>query len=301
MSKETGQDRIFIAIGCCVMAHFLFAIMGACAKFLSETHHVAEIAFYRNLIVVIPVFLFIVLSKKTHLFHTKKPKLVGFRAVMGGVSLIVTFAALSQLPMAYATVIFFTSSILTPVLAFVFLKEQVGIHRWTAVFIGMCGVLIIAQPSGEVSLWGLLFALMAACLHASMFTVLRGLKTESPLTITFYFILAGVMIPGMFMPWVWQYIAYDEIWIFVLIGVTGGSAQIFLSYAYKFAPAAVVTPFAYSALLWTIMLDLYVWKYDLDFLSVFAGAALILCAQLYIIYREYRNKKKTPSSVGRPV
>ena len=289
---NTHYDRIFLAIVYCIAAHFMFAVMGACAKFLSDTHHVAEIAFYRNLIVLIPIFLFIILRKKTHLFRTKKPKLVAFRAVMGGVSLIVTFAALSQLPMAYATVIFFTSTILTPVLAFVFLKEHIGIHRWTAVFIGMCGVLVIAQPSGAISVWGLFFALAAACLHASMFTVLRGLKNESPITTTFYFILAGVLIPGLIMPWVWQHIAYEELWVFGLIGISGGAGQLFVTNAYKYAPAAVVTPFAYSALLWTIILDLYIWNYELDFISVFGGTALILCAQLYIVYREYLNKNK---------
>ena len=289
-------DRIFVAIGGCIMAHFLFAIMGACAKYLSATHHVAEIAFYRNLVVLIPVFLFIMLGKKTHLLRTNKPKLVAVRAIIGGFSLIVTFAALSKLPMAYATVTFFTSSILTPVLAFLFLKEHVGIHRWAAVFVGMCGVLIIAQPSGAVSMWGLSFALMAACFHASMFTVLRGLKTESPMTITFYFILAGVLIPGMFMPWVYSPIAYEEIWVFLLIGVSGGTAQIFLANAYKYAPAAVVTPFSYSALLWTTMLDLYMWHYDLDLVAVFSGAALILSAQLYIVYREYVNKHRVKTA-----
>ncbi len=290
--KNAHHDRIFIAIACCLAAHLLFAIMGASAKLLSTNHHVAEIAFYRNLIVFIPMFLFIILRKKTHLFHTKRPKLLALRAVMGGVGLIITFAAISMLPMAYATVIFFTSSILTPVLAFLFLKEHIGLHRWSAVIFGMLGVVIIAQPSGEVSAWGLLFAIVAACIHASIYTILRGLKTESPTTVTFYFILAGVLIPGLFMPFVWKPIEFNELGLFLLVGISGGSAQLFLANAYKYAPAAVVTPFAYSALLWTIMLDLYVWEYDLDLLSVFTGASFILTAQIYIIYREYKNKKK---------
>ena len=291
--EKFHSDKIFIAIGCCLAAHLLFAIMGASAKLLSANHHVAEIAFYRNLIVFVPMFAFIILRKKHHLLKTKKPKLIALRAVTGGIGLIITFAAISMLPMAYATVIFFTSSILTPVLAFFFLKEHIGIHRWSAVIVGMLGVIIIAQPSGEVSILGLLFALTAACIHASIYTILRGLKTESPTTVTFYFILAGVLIPGMFMPFVWKPIELDELGLFLLVGISGGSAQMFLANAYKYAPAAVVTPFAYSALLWTIMLDIYVWNYDLDFISIFTGASFILAAQIYIIYREYKNKQRS--------
>lgn len=292
------KDRTSIAIGCCLAAHFMFAIMGTCAKYLAETHHVAEIAFYRNIIVFIPFFLFMIMRKNRHLFKTKRPKLIAFRAAIGGVSLIVTFAALAQLPMAYATVLFFASSLLTPALAFFFLKEHVGIHRWSAIFIGMCGVLVIAQPSGAVSMIGLALALTAATLHSVMYTTLRSLRSESPLTITFYFIIAGILIPGMFMPWVAKGIIVEEIWIFLLIGFSGGVAQIFLSNAYKYAPASLVTPFSYTALLWTVLIDLYIWGYDLAFVPLLIGAGLIISAQLYIIYREYINNIKDKNTEG---
>lgn len=288
----TQKDRIYLAIAYCIAAHFLFAVMGICAKYLAATHHIAEIAFYRNLIVFMPFFLFMAMRKNRHLFKTKRPKIVAFRAICGGIGLIVTFAALKALPMSYATVIFFTSSILTPILAFLFLKESVGRHRWTAVAIGMCGVIVIAQPSGAISLIGLALALTAASLHSVMYTTLRSLKTESPLTVTFYFITAGTLIPATAMPWVARGIMLEELWIFLLIGMSGGFAQICIANAYRNAPASLVTPFSYSALLWTILFDLYFWGYDLEFAPLLIGAGLIISAQLYIIYREYINNMK---------
>ncbi len=284
------SDNITKAAIYCILANFFFAIMGAGAKFLSETHHVAEIAFYRNIIVLIPFFLYIILSKNTHILKTDKPKLVALRAIIGGISLITTFGALSMLPIAYATVIFFTSAIFTPVFAFFFLKEHVGIHRWSAVIVGLIGIIVIAQPSGAFSMLGLALGLLAAIFHASMFIVLRSLKRESSLTITFYFILAGATIPGLFMPWIWSPITPDQLWIFLMVGITGGAGQFFISSAYKFAPASVVTPFGYTSLLWTIMIDILIWKYDLDFTSIFIGTALILSAQLYIMHREYKRR-----------
>ena len=44
-------DKLVKAVIFCVGAHFLFFIMGLSAKYLSNTHHVAEIAFYRNFFV----------------------------------------------------------------------------------------------------------------------------------------------------------------------------------------------------------------------------------------------------------
>jgi len=280
------------AIICCISANFLFVIMATGVKYLATTYHVAEIAFYRNIFILLGFLTFIIITKKTHLFKTNKPKLIAFRSILSGFGVLATFAALSRLPMSYYTVLFFTSSLLTPALAFFFLKEQVGIHRWSAVLVGMCGVIIVAQPSGEVSIIGLLLALSAASIHSIMFTSLRGLKTESPITITLYFVIAGMFVPALFMPWVAKGLDFENLWIILIIAGTSGTGQILLSYSYKYADASLVTPFIYTTLFWTILVDVYFWKYNLEFEYIILGAGLIMGAQLYIIFREYRNKKK---------
>tara|TARA_B100000073_G_scaffold335718_1_gene329652 strand:- start:1859 stop:2773 length:915 start_codon:yes stop_codon:yes gene_type:complete len=291
--SKPHNDKIFIGIAFCIVAHFLFFIMGLSAKYLSATHHVAEVAFYRNLIVFIPLLAFIILiPKNRHYIKTTQPKWVAFRAIVGGISLVVTYATLSLLPMSYATVLFFTSTLLTPVFAHFFLKEHVGWHRWAAVLFGMIGVYIIAQPSGAVNMLGMMLGLIAALLHASMFVTLRNLKSQSPLTVTFYFMIGGTLIPGLAMPWIAAPIPLNELWVFLAVALSGGSAQLCLANAYKYAPASVVTPFAYSALIWSLLADYFYWHYTLDIHAVIGGTSLIITAQGYILYREYINKKK---------
>lgn len=293
MQTPHSGDNIQKAVACALAAHFLFFVMSACAKVLSETHHVAEIAFYRNALILIPFMVFLYAKGKTDLFKTKRPKLIALRAIVGSIGLIISYSAIARLPMSYVTVLFFTSTLLTPVFAFFFLKEYIGIHRWSAVFIGMLGVVIIAQPSGDLNMLGLILALLAAATHASMFVTLRQLKTESPYTVTFYFILVGAVLPGFLMPWIAHTPTYSELWIFILVAASGGIAQLFMTYSYKYAPASFITPFSYSALLWTILADIFVWRYDIEFDAVLGGAALIIAAQLYILYRETLHKRKT--------
>ena len=67
--------------------------------------------------------------------------------------------------------------------------------------------------------------------------------------------------------------------------------------AYKYAPTSYITPFMYTSLLWNVLADIFYWKYDIDMLSVLLGAGLILCAQLYLIYREYANKKNEKNDI----
>jgi drug/metabolite transporter (DMT)-like permease len=293
---QPHTDKLIKAVFFCASAHFLFFIMGLSAKYLSSVHHVAEISFYRNLITFVLMISFFFLTKRMHLLRTKRPKLIAIRSCAGSISGIVLFASLHYLPMAYATVLFYTSSLITPVLAFLFLKENVSLHRWGAVLFGMIGVIIIAQPSGEFSMIGLFFALTTACLHSAAFIMLRSLKTEAPLTITFYFVVSGIIIPGLiFMPWVAKPITPDELGIFLAIGISGGLGQFAIANAYKYAPASFITPIGYTSLLWNVLADIFYWKYDIDMLSVIIGATLILCAQIYMIAREHQKRKEKPT------
>lgn len=291
-TQNDQHNRPIRAIIYCIIAHFSFSVMGACAKYLSDSYHVTEIVFYRNILIFIPLFLFIILKSNRHYFKTQMPKLVGLRAMIGGVSLIVTFTALSLLPISYASILFFTSVLITPVLASFFLKERIGIHRWCAIIIGFIGVMIVAQPSGALSLLGLACALAAAMLHASMFAVLRGLKSESPITITFYFVLVGWALPALFLPLYGQGLSMEHIPMILLIALSGASGQFFLVFTFKNAQASFIAPFGYTALIWTSIFDLYLWQYDLDMTALLSGAILILSAQIYITYREGLRRKE---------
>lgn len=290
--QDPPSDRLVPAVLYAIVAHLMFVIMGATAKYLSQTHHVVEVAFFRNLFVVIPFFAILVLSRRLDLLKTGRPVTVAIRAIVGSLSLIVTFGAQSLLPLSNATVLLYMSTLLTPAFAYIFLKERVGAHRWAAIIVGMSGVLVIAAPSSQISAIGLLLALFAATLHASMYTMLRHLKNENAVTVTFYFVLAGMIIPGLLMPWFAKGIALEEAWLFFLVGASGGFAQLALTNAYKFAPASFITPFAYTSLLWSTLLDMLIWHHAPG-QSVFTGATIIIAAQLYILHRERVNRQKT--------
>lgn len=289
--QETHTEHLLKGIGFALSAFFLFAVMSAAAKVLSETHHVAEIAFYRNAIFFIPLLLFMLSRQSPALFKTKKPKGVAFRAIIGAISLITTYGAFAQLPMADTTVLLFTSSLITPVIVHFALREHVGIYRWAAIVIGLCGVMLMAAPTGTVNPLGVGLALAAATMHAMMYATLRYLKTEDSLTVTFYFILAGVLIPGLFfMPFVAAPIQdLKEAGLFLLLGIAGGCAQLCLANAHRHAPASLVAPMNYTGLIWATLFDITIWA-KVPGWPVFAGGAVIITSSLFIVYRENRAK-----------
>lgn len=290
--KQEHKDQITLGVIHGTLAFFLLALMSVCAKLLTEHHHVLEIAFYRNLIALIPVLLYIALTRKTHLLKTDKPMAMMFRALVGTLGLIFTFGAFKYLPLSDATVIFFTATLLAPALSFFILKEHVGPYRWGAIILGFCGVILIAAPSGEAKVLGIAIAFAAAFIHAVIHLLLRHLKTESSFTVTFYFFLGGCLIPALFMPFVAHMPGPNEWLLFLGVGIFGGVAQYFLTSAFRLAPIAIIAPLNYTGLLWATGFDILIWSYIPGW-PVFLGGAIIIGCNLFIIYREHKLKKSS--------
>ena len=77
--------------------------------------------------------------------------------------------------------------------------------------------------------------------------------------------------------------------LFVGIGVTGALGQHFITEAFRHAPAAVVAPFEYTALLWGVILDLVIWGVLPGGVTL-AGGAIVIGAGLYLMARERRSR-----------
>ncbi len=279
-------------------AFFMFTVMNVFAKLLSAHHSVVEIAFYRNLIACMP-FLILVFGfgRRDILVIRSKPKMVGIRAVVGSLSLMTTFTAFSLMPMADTTALLFTSTLFVPMLGVFFLKEKVGPYRWAAVFIGFTGVVIMVKPTGDVYALGIAVAMLAALMHAILQIILRYLgRYEQPETVAFYFVVIGALVTALPMPFVAVRPALSEVPLLFGVGLSGAAAQWLLSVAFRNAPAATVTVFNYSGIVWATLFGWLIWN-DWPLPAVFAGAAVVIASNVLIIWRESRKQGITDARV----
>jgi drug/metabolite transporter (DMT)-like permease len=273
-------------------AMLLFALMNAFAKYLSANHSVIEIAFYRNIIACLPFLLAVTLfGRRNILVIQTKPRLVVTRAILGTVSLTLTFAAYALMPMAETSVLLFTASLFLPALGFLLLREQVGPYRWSAVVIGFFGVAIMANPAGVINLAGLAFALAAALMQAVLGVMLRHLGGyERPETVAFYFFMIGSLVTGLAMPFVAQPFVVAETPLWLGVGLTGAGAQWLYSIALKLTPAAIVAVLNYTSLVWAMLLGWLIWN-DWPLPIVLVGAAVVISSNLFIAWRESRARQ----------
>ncbi len=284
------QDNIWRGMACAAAMVFFLTLQNTCAKLLTTHYHVVEITFWRNLIGFIPFAIWIILSRRTRVLVSSRPLALAARVFIGVTGVYIIFAALKVLPMADAVTLLFASVFIAPALSHIFLKEHVGPHRWAAMGVGMVGVIVAAGPTGAMSVVGVVLALTGAFFNAGVKTLLRTLKDEPPLGTTFYFLLGGVIISAPFLPFVWTPPHIEDMPLLVTLGLSSALAQVCASFAFRFAPTSLVSPWDYTGLIWASAFDIVIWSVFPTW-PVFVGAGIIMASHLYILHREHYHRK----------
>lgn len=281
----------FIAI----LSTILFSFMNLAVKYAAESGvHITQIILFRNLL-ALPVILVLVSRHvdSQKLLHTKRPFSHLARGLVGIGAMACFFLSFKMLPLGDATALHFASPIILTALSVPLLKEKVGPWRWGAVFIGLIGVIIIANPSGNTEILGSGIALLAAFLAAIAAILVRRMgETENSLTIVFYFTVCGIILSLVLCPFYWQPI--HSVWVFyalLCVGILGGIAQYFLTRAYAQAPAAYVSVFSYASIVFSIGFDVIFWAH-FPTMNVWFGSIIVVASGLLILYREVVHKGK---------
>jgi drug/metabolite transporter (DMT)-like permease len=204
---------------------------------------------------------------------------------------------LARLPLVDATAISFAAPFITVALAAVVLHEKVRAYRWSAVVVGFVGVVVMLWPYLDVpSLIGAETATTvgAACAVTAAFTnagaviqTRRLTDSETTASIVFYFSLVCSLAGLATLPFAWVTPSATQLAALVAIGVIGGLSHLFLTESYRYAPASVVAPFDYVALLWAFLFGFVLFG-EIPTLYVYVGAAIVAASGLFVIWRERR-------------
>lgn len=290
MSSDRPQQNRLVGIGLRVAAATCFAFMAMLVKLGHEAGvEVVEMAFYRFAFGLPPLLLWIAASRNFGAWRTRRPLAHVWRASAGLTTLLLSFFALTLLPLAETTTIGFAAPLFSVALSALILRESVGRHRWTAVILGFVGVLVVMRPEGrDLPPLGLLLAGLAAFGAGIVTITIRQVgKTEGTQTTVLWFSLLSMAATGALMPFVGQ--AHEPgTWLLLLaLGTVGGFSQICLTASLRYAPVPAVVPFDYSQLLWAVLLGWLVFA-DQPASTTWLGAAIIIASGLYTLYREHQ-------------
>jgi len=286
---DRPPQRRLLGIALRIGAASCFGCMGGAIKLgYAAGASTVELGFYRFLFGLVPLLAWIARSGNRDVWRTERPAAHFWRAVLGLTTMLLTFSALSYLPLAEATTIAFAAPLFAVVLSATALKEQVGRHRWSAVAMGFVGVLLVMQPHGErFPAIGLALAITAALGVGAVAITLRQIgRTEGTQTIVLWFTCLSLIGLGVLMPFYGR--AHDgRTWlILVALGGFGGLGQLLMTASLRYAPVSAVVPFDYVQLLWAVLLGWLLFT-DHPAATTWAGAAVIVASGLYTVYREH--------------
>ncbi|MDC3152502.1 DMT family transporter [Pelagibacteraceae bacterium] len=269
-----------------------FSIMDICVKWL-DYYPVGQVLFLRFFIGFIPIFFIIPKEKLFSFYKTSRPGLHAFRAFTGAAAIIALFIGLRELPLADVVSLTFGGPIFVTVASIFFLSEKVGIKRWSAVFLGFIGMLLIVQPAfinlNFYYITPIVFCIFFACVAISV----RSLsKTEPNYRIAFYFtFLCSILGIATIFKGDWILPTKIDLTIFIIMGLCGSIANLLLTQSYRLAEASLVTPIKYLSLVFAIVFGFLIWSEIPKLLTLF-GALLVITSSLIIFTRENKLKKQ---------
>ncbi|MEY8841834.1 DMT family transporter [Cribrihabitans sp. XS_ASV171] len=284
---NAGETPLAILTICAGVA-FLVA-NDAVAKLLTDRYAPIQIVFLRNLIAVPMIATVIVTAFGPAGLRTSHLRLHALRGALMVLGAWLFFTALSHMPLAEATALVFSAPIFITALSVPLLGEHVGWRRWGAVLVGFAGVLVIVRPgSAAFQVTALLPVGTALCYALFMLSARWIDRAERLWTMMLFAMLFPMIYAAPIALAQWGPVQAGDLVLFVATAVFGSLGLALIGQAFRMAPAAIVAPFDYTALIWATGLGWLIWG-DIPAIWTFLGAAIIIASGIFIILREAKQ------------
>lgn len=291
---SASRERL-IGIGLMCAALACFACLDALAKWLGTQMDPMQVVWARYASAMVIMVVIFNPIRQPDILVTRKPVVQGVRSVLLLASTALNFFALQYLQLDQTVAIMFATPFLVAVLAGPALGEWIGPRRWAAVLVGFAGILVITRPwSGEMH-WAMVLSLIGAGCYAVYGILTRLLAGhDSAGTTSIYSLAAGVVVGTALVPLVWTTPpSLAAVVGMIAIGAFGGFGHWMLIRAHEKAPAAILSPFIYTQMVWMVTLGWVFFSQTPD-RNTLLGAGIVIASGLYLLYRE-----RTVQSSGR--
>ncbi|MDW6021248.1 DMT family transporter [Mesorhizobium sp. BAC0120] len=285
VTLDTG-DRIFAGILLTGFAYFLFTVHDSMVKLLVAAIPVWQVLFFRSLTILTGCLIFGGRQICKEAWHSPVFRSMFLRSILMLAAWLCFYTAARELQLAELTTIYYAAPIIVTVLSILVLGEKVPLTRWAAVAIGFVGVFVACDPAKLGLSLPVLLVLSAACLWGLSIVLLRKIALQEK-TIVQMVLNNGfsLLTAGLPLTLLWMTPSLSQVVLLAATGLVAGFAQFTLYEGMKRAPASVIAPFEYTALVWAFLLGFLIWG-DVPRSEVFVGASMIVGAGLIIIAGE---------------
>jgi drug/metabolite transporter (DMT)-like permease len=278
-------------------AALMMALLGTSVKWATEGLPAPVVVFFRNLFGLIALLPVLARPGGVDL-QTRKLRYHLLRCLFGVSAMYCYFYALSQIKLAEAVMLNFTSPLFIPLIAWLWLREALTRRMMLAALVGFAGVALIKRPGFETVSTGAMVALLSAVFASAALVSVRKLSATEPVTrIVFYFTVGTTVLTALPLPWCWSMPAARQWLPLMTTGVCATIAQFLLSKGYSLAPAGVAATFQYITVPAAALLGWLVWGERLDWFA--AGGGVLVVAAGIVASLPARLRGAPAAAIGR--
>ena len=298
-SKILDLPSAVIGAGWMIVASCLLGTLSMLVRHTASDLHPFEIAFFRNF-AQFALMLPWVFAVGVSVMKTRRVWAHVRRSAFGICAMLTWFSVLTMMPIAEATAISFSAPLFTTAGAALFLREQVGVRRWTATVFGFLGVLMIIRPGiQEVGTPQLLALLAAAMIAGSMLSNKSLARTENTNAMVVWMgvFMSLFSLPPAISVWQWP-VGVTWVWL-IGLGAVATLAHVCINRAFHAADASFIAPYGFVQIPFIAVMG-YVAYEELPDLWTWLGSAVIIASGVYIARREAKRSKAVvaPPSPG---
>ena len=293
LRRTTPRSSALSGILFMLAAMTIFSLVNVFSKMVVAAYPPAQLFFIRGFGAIAALLPFLARDNFAAARNVPRPGLQVLRMALSVSDGMLFFTAIKYIPLADATTCYLAAPIFVTAFSAIFLREQVGWRRWTAVAAGFVGVLIALRPTGAAISWPALIAL-AGCLCQSIFMIVtRYVRGTSNIFLAMTqvvgsFVFGGIVSAFIFVQPSWMLVA-----ALLVSGVVNVAAVLCLNRSLILAPASVVAPFQYTMIVWAIVLGFLAFG-DVPSPNTMLGAGIVACAGIYIFLRERTVTHREP-------
>ncbi len=303
LSENTDLKKTYLAIVTMLLAILCVDMYMVVIKFLGNEYTVIQLAVFRNIAGVIPLFILILFTKEyISVFKNLNSKFIVLSFFRGLAFLsmnIFIFISVINLEFATAMVLTFSSPFFIVILSIIFLEDKVGIYRWSAIFIGFFGVVLIVQPGSDIFSFYSIFPILTAIAWALSVIILKfipdGHSTAKIQLYTLIFNVIGGVALFLLTTGHAEIKSTQDFFLMTLTGILGGIAAILFIYSYRLISASKMASFEYFGIPSSFVLG-WLFFNEAPWEKLFPGVFVIVFAGMIIIWRDKVKQKKTKVS-----
>ncbi|MHA3978034.1 DMT family transporter [Halovulum sp. GXIMD14794] len=284
-----------------LVAVLMASVMAVAVRALSVDVDSRAIVLVRAVIIVALILAVLPFSKQLRSMRFSRPWLHVVRGALIGIATQLGFYTLSHVPLATASVLFFTAPIFATILAATLQGERVGPRRWAAVATGFVGAIVILRPGVQGWDAGMLAALASSACYAVALTQSRDLaEADGPAA---GLVSANVMTLIVSVPAglpVWSLPSTPGYWAILMVLVAAGTLRGLADIqAYRHGEASVLAPVTYLRIVIVGLAGYLVYNEVID-APTLVGAAIIVSSTLYIAQREAVRRRRLRAASRAP-